>query len=188
MSEYHVTLPDGRQIGPLTTAQMQERLQTGELSADTPCARPGDAEWKPIQSVLAANQASAPVAPTPMRWTDQWPVIIALLVLAGVIVGTYWMNPERQVERVARQALFDHSPRVQKVELATPPSGWDEGKAVYLSGVYARVHFRVSGVNGFNAPTVQTNHVRLEKMDGTWKVIAIREGWYDVPNLNLNGE
>jgi hypothetical protein len=54
---------DGQQFGPFNSAQVIERVQTGEFTFQDHAWQEGMAEWQPLQSIFAAEAAAS--APTP---------------------------------------------------------------------------------------------------------------------------
>lgn len=63
-------LHDGQSLSPpRTEAQLRESLRTGRLKPDTPCARQGGTEWKPVREVfpdaIIGNPAPPPSQPPP---------------------------------------------------------------------------------------------------------------------------
>lgn len=51
-----VLFVDGKTVGPFSAEDVQARFSAGEFSAETPCAEPGAAEWKPLGEVFPAKK------------------------------------------------------------------------------------------------------------------------------------
>ena len=169
---YYVTTPDGRTIGPLTQAQIRERIQTGELTSDAPCAKPGDTTWMPLRDVLTASPAGhAPPKPGVARGVV---LLILLLCIGAAYFYSEATTAEKQVMRVATQYLKGLSPRVQSV---TP-------RSVEILGSTATLNVNVNGVNGFNAPSTDRKWLQLQKRAGAWKVVDAGDGDYTPIDLS----
>ena len=50
LAVYHLAL-DGRPVGPLTLAEISEKLRSGHAQLDTLAWRPGFAAWEPLRAI-----------------------------------------------------------------------------------------------------------------------------------------
>ena len=53
---------DGQTVGPFPQEEVERRLASGEFSAETPCAEPGDTDWKPLGEVIPAKRPAIRIA------------------------------------------------------------------------------------------------------------------------------
>ncbi len=63
-AKYYLLLADGRTVGPFNLTQIKERLDSGEVTEETPCAAVGDSQWRPVRE-LPKPTATAPAASLP---------------------------------------------------------------------------------------------------------------------------
>ena len=73
MKYYHVTLPNGSQVGPYDEASLQNYVATGQLSRDCMVWTQGMSAWMPFAQVFP-TYAPAP-APMPVLYASPVPVL-----------------------------------------------------------------------------------------------------------------
>lgn len=85
---------NGRRIGPVTTANLLELLETEKVSGDTPIWRKGFADWQALRTTALGaylQDAPPPVAATHVNNSFVWTLAIAPI---GYAILTGWRDNE----------------------------------------------------------------------------------------------
>jgi len=57
-----VLFVDGKTVGPFPLEDVKKRFSAGEFSAETPCAEPGDTDWKPLGEMIPPERPAVRIA------------------------------------------------------------------------------------------------------------------------------
>ena len=57
-----VLFVDGKTVGPFPLEDVKKRFSAGEFPAETPCAEPGDTDWKPLGEVIPPERPAVRIA------------------------------------------------------------------------------------------------------------------------------
>jgi hypothetical protein len=85
-SDYQVMGEDGQEYGPVSAEKIRAWVAEQRLERKSPVKPPGAKDWVFLESLPEFADLFAPPAPPPRRQLKKWPLVIAMVLAAGLIL------------------------------------------------------------------------------------------------------
>ena len=87
LPDYQVMGEDGQEYGPVADDQIRQWVAEGRLERKTPVKTADSRDWVFLESLPEfAGLFVPPAPPPPKRQLQKWPLVIALVLAAGLII------------------------------------------------------------------------------------------------------